>query len=413
MDASSAALGGSAIANGSGVHGALENPSSLMRAHRSQQRIHLHLGVSTDIQDNAGLVASALDNETLPEDLEAEIDALTGRTITCTLISFPETVCLDNTQGLADLASTVLSIMEDADNKPVKATAAADLGIAFTAWSFPIALHYRQSITGSVQSDIADDDFNYVNAFASTLSDDVLTLDELLLAVPLAISNNGQTLSVLQPEDALQSDAQASALIREQLGISIGASFQITGLDVDFGITPKFSRLRASNLTTAFAEQFEDNTDTLEQQFKNNELEDNSFTFDLGLSANLSNTPLRVSVVARNILKESITTNEDVVFETTPQFIVGGAFSTSLLTFSADIALNEAKLDNLDTQLMAVGVEFGQPMFGLKAGISHDNARTEKATALSLGLSLGPLQIGGRITDRESAQAGAQLAYSF
>ncbi len=58
-DARSISLGGSAIANGQGVHGALENPSSLMRMNSQQQRLHLHLGFSLDARDDAGLVETA------------------------------------------------------------------------------------------------------------------------------------------------------------------------------------------------------------------------------------------------------------------------------------------------------------------------------------------------------------------
>lgn len=413
FDARSAALGGSAIANGTGVHGALENPSSLMRMQRDQQRFHIHLGVSTDIQDDAGLIDAAIDNESLAEDLETEIDAISGRVITCPITSTPETVCLNDTQRLANLSQTVLDIMNRADNKPIKASATADFGVAYTASALPIAMHYRQSVTGRAQSDIVDADLAYVDTFATVLADDVLTFDELTNAVPLTISDDGQTLSVSQPEDELQSDAQSSALIREQMGLSLATSFEIAGLNLDFGVTPKFSELRSSSLNTSIGERFDDEAESLQDQFEANEVIDNSFNIDVGASANLDFMPIRVSVVARNLIKESIKTREDFVFETTPQLIVGGAFQLNSLTLSADLALNEAKLDNLETQIMALGVEFSNPLFALRAGISHDNARTADATALSLGFSLGPLHIGGRITERESAQAGAQLAFSF
>ncbi len=413
LDARSAALGGSAIANGAGAHGALENPSSLMRMKREQQNFHIHLGLSTDIQDDAGLVDIALDNESLPEDLETEIDAISGRTITCAVPSAPETVCLNDTQRLGNLAGTVLDILNDIDNKPIKATAAAEFGVAYAASPIPIALHYRQSVTGRVQSDIEDSDTDYVDTFATVLSDDQLTFNELSTAVPLTISDDGTTLSVQQPEDALQSDAQSSALIREQLGVSIATTFQIAGLNVDFGITPKFSELRSLSLTTAIGERFDDAAESLQDQFEDNEVIDTSFNVDLGVSAAISGLPLRVSAVARNMITESVTTKENFEFETTPQLIVGGAFELGALTLSADLALNEAKVDNLETQIMALGVELAKPLFGLRAGISHDNARTDDATALSLGFSLGPLHLGGRITDRQSAQAGVQLAFGF
>ncbi len=413
LDARSAALGGSAIANGTGVHGALENPSSLMRMQREQQALHLHLGFSFDFQDSGGYIANAIDNETLAEDIETEIDALTGRTLTCNETSVPQTVCLQDTARLAQLSDTVLNILDDADGQPVNVTAAADFGVAYTTWSVPIALHYRATATGAATTIVAQEDRDYVGTFATVLADDELTFDELISSVPLTISPDGQTLSVAQPEDVLESDVAGSSLIREQIGLSMATTMQIGGIDVDLGVTPKFSELTAASLTTKLRDRFNDDSDTFTQQYEDNENIGTSWNIDAGASASLTDAPITVSVVARNMVKESIDSKENFTFDTTPQLIVGGAYHLNNLTISADMALNEAKVDNMETQITAVGVELANRLFGLRAGISHDEARTADATALSLGVSLGPLHVGGRITERATAQAGAQLAFSF
>jgi len=380
MDARSAAVGGSAIANGYGVHGALDNPSSLVRLHRQQQRFHMHLGATVDIQDDAGIIDSAIDEDTLLTDLEKEIDSITGQELTCDLSSTLDSTCLDNTQKLGELATTVFDIISRADNQPIKAAAAAEFGVALSTWSVPVALYYRVSASGASTTDVATDDLDYVNAFANALSDDKLTLDELISNVPFNISADGQTLSVQQPEDVLESEAQGSVVVREQFGLSLARSFPVAGFNVDVGITPKFSKLTAAGVSADIADQFNDNVDSLTDQLEDSEISENTFTVDLGASTQLQSLPLRLSVVARNMVEESITTAEDIVIETTPQLIVGSAFS--------------------------IGSR-------IRAGVSHDNARTADATGLSLGVSLGPLHIGGRLTERQSAQAGAQLAFSF
>lgn len=411
LDARSAALGGSAIANGKGVHGALENPSSLMRMHRDNQAFHIHLGASADIQDDGGYIATAIDEETLPTDIQNEIDALSGSTLSCNETSSPETVCLSDTARLGELSVRVLDILTAVDGQPFNATASADFGVAYSTWSIPIALHYKVTATGAAETSVDTGDKDYVGTFATVLADGELTFDELFSSVPLTISPDGQTLEVVQPEDALQSDVVGSVLTREQLGLSMATSMQIAGINFDFGITPKFAELRAASLTTELNDRFNDASDTFEDQFEANETVATSWNVDVGASANFKG--LTLAAVARNLIKESITTKEDFVFETTPQLVVGGAMKLSRLTLSADIALNEAKIDNLDTQIMAVGVELARPLFGIRAGISHDNARTQDATALSLGISLGPLHIGGRLTEQKSAQAGAQIAFSY
>lgn len=413
LDARSAALGGSAIANGKGAYGALENPSSLMRMQRGQQTFHMHLGLSTDIQDSAGLIQTGLDEEELPDLIDTQIDALTGRTLSCNATSAPETVCLTDTAELANLSVRVLDILNQADGQPINANISTDLGIAYTNWSIPVALHYGSSATGAGKAIIAQEDRDYVSTFINVLSDDVLTANELITSVPLQISEDGQTLSVQQPEDTLESDVAGSALVREQIGLSMATSLTIAGVNVDLGVTPKFSELRASSLTTELRDRFNDDSDTFSLQFEDNETVANTWNIDFGASAHLSDAPITVSVVARNMLTESITTKENFKFETTPQLIVGGAYRLNRLTVSADVALNKAKIDNMETQITAVGVELASRLFGVRAGISHDEARTADATALSLGLSLGPIHIGGRLTAQRAAQAGAQVAFSF
>lgn len=418
FDARSAGVGGSAIANGYGVHGALDNPSSLMRLHRQQQHFHIHSGLTVDIQDDTGIIETAIDEDTLLTDFEQEIDLLGDQLLTCDINDFnnaSETTCLENTQKLGGLATTVYDILNRADNQPIKASAAAEFGVALSTWSIPVALYFRYSVSGATITDFADDDLSYVDAFATALSDNQLTLDELInnSDLPFSISADGQTLNVQQPEDVLESEAQGSTVERLQFGFSLARSVPIAGVNVDIGVTPKYSVLTAASVNTNIGEQFSDDTDSLTNQLKDSEITENTFTVDFGASTQLQTLPLRLSVVARNMITESITSIENINIETTPQLIVGSAFSIGALTFTGDMALNEAKVDNLDTQIIAVGADYSRRYFGIRAGISHDNARTENATGLSLGLSLGPLHIGGRLTERQSAQAGAQLAFSF
>jgi len=141
LDARSAGVGGSAIANGYGAHGARDNPSSLMRFHRQQQRFHFHLGADYSLQDNAGLIDTARNQDTLLTDLEREIDLISGRELSCDISAGSESICLDNTRELGELATTVLDILKKSDEQPIGGTVAVDLGIAVSSWSVPAAFH--------------------------------------------------------------------------------------------------------------------------------------------------------------------------------------------------------------------------------------------------------------------------------
>ncbi len=414
MDARSAALGGSSIANGAGVHGVLENPSTLMRLKRENQRLHIHLGASVDIRDQGELIQTISDEEDLATDIEAEIDNLSGRSIDCdVLTATADTVCVSGTQSLGDLAGRVINVFNDVDGQPIEGTAATDIGFAFSGSRFPFAIHYKAAVTVYGRASIAEADRNYVGSFDEILSDNELTFGELTSSEYVDIDPLTQTLTVVQPEDTLESSFASSALLRQQVGFSFATSLPLMGLHIDFGVTPKFSSFRAGNLEGSVNEQFDDSAVSYEDQFEESEVTASSTTIDVGVSAKLALVPLRVSAVARNLIPESVTTNEGFKFETTPQLIVGAAFSLPMVTVTADLALNSAKVDNLETQIIAVGAELGTALLRFRAGISHDNARDADATALSLGVSLGPLHVGGRVTGASSAQAGAQLAFSF
>ncbi len=413
QDARSLALGGSSIANGQGIQGSMANPSALMRYKREGQSGHLHLGTYLDVRDDADLYGTVKDDEDLLDDLDAEIDRISNSTLTCNFLTANnDTECLSGPQLLGDLSSRVLDIVNTADGEALTANASAVLGAGYSQWDIPVAFFVKASATGAAVPDIAEGDKNYIATFADVLSDNILTFGELQNSVPLDFNATNQTLEVTPPEDTLESDAQASDLMRVQFGISIATSINLGQRDFDIGFTPKFSTLTASSFIAEAAEGFENNPRPLEDLREENQVEESSFTADIGISTLFSDQNIYFSAVARNIVAEKIETLPGFVFETTPQLIVGASMPYKAVTFSADIALNKAKVDNLETQLMSLGVEFEKSLFGVRAGLTHDNARSGNGTGITAGANLGPLHIGGRLS-ADTIQAGLNLAWSF
>ncbi len=414
-DARSAALGGSAIANGKGAYGTLENPSTLMRLKRNGQSFHFHLGASADVRDESGVIEELADEDDLIDQIDSEIDRLTNSPLNCSLDQLGLDVeCLSNTMELGSLSDRLLNIFSGLDSRPLDANITFNLGLAVSRTRVPFAVHFRSSATIFAQSDISNNDIEYIEVISNALIDNSLTLGEIVNNAPFDIDDSG-TLVIQEPDDVLDSTAQGSALIRQQLGISFAGSFNLGGLDWDIGITPKFSDLSAGAFVSDIDENFDSDSDgpSLSDRLEDGQVDETTTTVDIGLTTDLTILPVRFSVVGRNLITESVTTEGGFKFETTPQIIVGGAFDIGLFTISGDLALNEAQVDNLDTQVVSLGAEFGGRFFALRAGIAHDNARIEEASSLSLGASLGPLHIGGRITDATQAQLGAQLAFSF
>jgi len=415
-DARSIALGGSAIANGQGVHGAMENPASMMAMQRAAQTIHFRIGVAGEIRDTGAAIDTLTDddNKGLINDIESEVDIISNKQVQCNpLFGADDDVCVDGTQPLSDLASQLLEVIDVVDDETLDIQASADFGMAFTKPAYPVAVNLRVMGTGAGTPEIAENDLDYIREFANLLDNDTLTLDEARNSTYLEASELGIPLGVQQPEDVLQSEGNGNALIRTQLSVGIARTFVVKGIDIDTGITPKFSSMLAYNLDVSVVDEFVDGSDPIADRFEDSEVSENSFTFDIGASMAVKKLPIRVAAVLRNVVPESIKTDDGFEFETTPQLIIGGLYQRGMLSVTGDLALNEAKVDNFETQKIALGVEFGTRKMAIRGGISTDASRSKDSTALSLGFGLGPLQFGGRLSGTDSLEAGAQMSYSF
>lgn len=415
-DARSIALGGSVIANGQGVHGAVENPASLMAMKRREEGFHFRIGFAMELRDSGEAIDTLTDeeNEDLFDDIETEIDALSQSPVQCNpIVDNDEATCLTGTEPMALLADRMLDILDTLDEETIDGQASLDMGVAFTGKAWPVAVNLKFSGTASATPDISDDDRDYISDFQLRLEDDILTLGEAEESQYLEANALGEDLEVTQPEEVLMSEAQTTALARAQIGISFARSFKVKTYDIDAGVTPKFSSLRAYDVDIRAREEFEDDTDSIQDRLDDSEVTETSFTFDAGASMALPSLPVRVAAVLRNVIPESIKTENGYEFETTPQLVLGAHYQRGKLSVNGDLALNEAKVDNFETQKVGVGIEFGTPKFAIRGGISSDLSRDNDATSVSLGFGLGPLQVGTRLVGMESLEAGAQLAYSF
>lgn len=420
-DARAIALGGSAIAAGHGAAGIYDNPATLLRLQRAGERAQLHIGFAGELRVDEDAIDSITDedNEDLADDADDEIDTLSNTVVTCNPLTDPDdTACVTGTAGLASVSDRLLELLDDIDDEDLEGQLTGTLGLGVTSTEVPFAVHLTGRATGFGRADVTDNDRAYFEEFSTLLGDDgdggVLTLGEIegtdLIDLPDTI---GGTLDVEQPEDVVTSQGEARALLRGQIAVSFAHALTIGGHTVDVGVTPKFSTLTAGSLDADVADTFDDDADSLRDQFEDSEVDESSFTFDLGASLELVDQPIRLAAVARNVLTESIETNDGFEFETTPQLIVGAAWWDGPLTVTADLALNSAKLDNFETQPLALGIEYRHRWLALRGGVSHDGERDDDATALSAGIGLGPLEIGTRLAGPESGEFAAQLAFTF
>jgi len=420
-DARSVALGGSAITHGKGVSGIFANPATLMHLNRTAKNVLLTLGAAVDFRNPGTLFDSVFEKDNLVDNIEDAINLLADSPVTCISLDISsDTVCLSNTAELGQDFESLLDEINGVSEQPIELIGDARAGFGFTGGRVPFALHFAYSIVVAGELIATDTDIEYLTVLQDALIDGELTVGDIIdtavaggqQLIDLSAALDG-TLEVVDPEDILTSEFEGTRIDRQQLALSFGFSFQVAGRPLDIGITPKISSITTFRSQGIIAAEFDDSTPGIDEGFEDSQTTTTTFTADIGGTYSLSDR-WSISTVIRNLIPETADTAIDsFTVETTPQLVVGAVYEFSHFAINADTALNSAVRDGVETQPLALGVEFGRGNYSLRGGISFDRGRTEEEAAITIGVGLGPLHIGSRVSSLKALQAGAQLSFSF
>ncbi len=395
-DVRSTGMGGAAVSVGTGHYGALANPALLLTPENGDTTRHIGFGFTAIFRDRPDAVGILTDeaNQELLNDIDTEINAVTAQPIVCDpLFGSGDYVCVQGTSALAALADRVQNIFNDIDEEPIEGQAGGNIGFSNSMYKVPFLFDYSFSVTAAGQADILEADSEYVQILENTLGDDQLTLNEIVDNAPIRINQTDATLEIDFPDDVLTSEGSGAVILRSQFSLGFARQFKVGKNTIDVGITPKFSALSASDLTKSIKDLDDDDVDLVDE-LDASETSESSFTMDVGASMPVPGKPaFRIAGVIRNLVPESIKTRNGFEFETTPQLIVGGHYKRDSLLLSADLALNEASIDNFDTQALSLGLEYLAGPAKLRAGINNDFAFSSSPTSFSLGLGLGAFDI--------------------
>ena len=393
-----------------------------MHLNRKNRNVHLRFGGAVDFRDPGTLFDSVFEKSDLINDIENATDTLANSPVTCISLDISsDTSCLSGTEELGQDFESLVGEINSVSEQPIELIADARAGFGYTGGVVPFAFHFGFSIVVAGELIASDNDIEYITILQDALIDGELTVGDIL---DTAVAGGTQlidlnsaldgTLDVADPEDVLTSEFEGTRTDRQQFGVSFGFSIPVAGRSLDIGITPKISSITTFRAEGLIATEFDETTPSIDEDFSNSETTTTTFTADIGGTYSITDS-LAVSSVLRNLITETAdTSNDSFKVETTPQLIIGGIYEFSrFLAINADVALNSAERDGVETQPLALGVEFGRGNYSLRGGVSVDNGRTEEETALTLGFGLGPLQVGSRISSLKAIQAGAQLSFSF
>ena len=412
-DAYSTALGGSITTVAQGAESVKQNPATLMLLGANKRSHFFHIGLSAEVRDSGDFVEVARDNAELPTEVENEINQLSDQALLCDSVTAErDTVCLINTNRLGANANQLVQILDTLDQETVETKVVGGFGFASIGGKRRYSIHYDARVTVAGTPIVNNQDRNYINQFAVALEDGDLTWGEALDAAELSIDAiNG--LVINQPDSLLGSELNGSVIYRQQISYSQAKMISVANHNFSIGITPKLSYLQASSLDTEIGDIFDTAALPLIDEFNSSGDQKYSFTFDIGTVFKLENHPISFAVVGKNLLPESIQTRAGVKLNTTPQLLIGAAYTANWFQINADAAINEARIDGFDTQRVALGVKLGSPSYALLFGVSSDLKRTNDATAASAGFVVGPLKFGARISGLDAIQVGLQLSFAY
>ncbi len=216
----------------------------------------------------------------------------------------------------------------------------------------------------------------------------------------------------------LKSKGYGRAAIVSDYGVAIARQFDVGGVPVSFGVTPKLQKTWLYNYTVSIYNFSSDDINS--SRYRN---DDTGFNVDAGMAADFGEN-WTVGLSGQNLFSRDIDTKEvDGVRDTyqiRPLVTAGVAWHTDMLTLSADGDLTETKgfKSEESSQYVGVGAEV-RPLdwLALRAGYRAD-VKNNDSNVFTGGVGFAPfnrvhLDLMGLYGEDQTWGAGAQVSVTF
>jgi hypothetical protein len=232
------------------------------------------------------------------------------------------------------------------------------------------------------------------------------------LGATINITNPGNANTLTEPEG----EFLGVGVLAQEMGVSVATKFNVLGMDLAVGVTPKNVNVDAITYTQLVSNLVVDDavSDAVEENL-------GSFsTVDAGVALQLTDS-FTVGLVAKNLLSESLTTADGLTtFKFDTHLRAGAAWHNDWVTVAADMDLTEIEPLSFEdpSKMLALGVEFNAWDFmQLRAGYQTNMASGSEEPALysaGIGLWLGfHLDVAAVVGADSSVGAMAQLGFRF
>lgn len=218
--------------------------------------------------------------------------------------------------------------------------------------------------------------------------------------------------------DNLKSKGFGRAAIVSDYGVAVARQFDLGGVPVSVGVTPKLQKTWLYNYTVSI---YDFNSDDINSSRYRND--DTGFNVDAGLAADFGEH-WTVGLSGQNLFSRDIDTKEVAgvrdTYQIRPLVTAGVAWQNDLLTLSADGDLTETKgfKSEENSQYVGVGAEV-RPLdwLAVRAGYRAD-VKNNDSNVFTGGVGFAPfnrvhLDLMGLYGEDETWGAGAQVSVTF
>lgn len=391
------AMGGTGVASAHYGSGVLINPALLAKS-------------SAD-DDVTVILPSARFQMTDPDNLEDEIDRITDRIDyygdvvdnlgPADLFNFGRTM-----QEFQSAAGELADELQYLNGKTAHAQAATGIAVSIPSDVVSVAFVSKAYAHARVSSYVDPNDITYLREIQNN---DIMAIGQAASAIingSVAITKN------------LHSTAFGRGAIVADYGVAFAHQFEIGGLPVSFGVTPKLQQTWLYNYTDSIYTW--NSSDFSSSRYRSN---DTGFNVDAGVAVDLSpNWTFGLSgqnLISRDIDTKVINGYKDT-YQISPLVTAGLAWSNDLVTLSADGDVTKTKgfKSEDESQYVGVGGEI-RPLswLALRAGYRADVKNTDSDVA-TLGVGFAPfnrvhLDLTGIVGERQTWGAGAQISVTF
>ena len=404
------AMGGTGVASANYGSGPLINPALLAKAKPDDDITVILPSVQAQISDKDNLRDEIDDINDKIDGYKDVVDNLTAAEI----IANP----LGTVRQFQSAAGDLANELEFLRGKTAQAKAAAGIAVSIPNDVLSVAFVTKAYAHARVTSSIDQQDIDYLRSIENSTA---VAAGEALNAV---ISPNGSE----EITKNLNSTASGRAAIVSDYGIAMARQFDVGGVPLSVGVTPKLQKTWVYNYTASIYDY--KSSDWNSSRYRT---DDTGFNVDVGLTADFGEN-VTVGLTGTNLISRDIDTKDirirngrtgDVVsykdtYQISPVVTAGAAWHNDLLTLSADGDLTETKgfKSEKNSQYVGVGAEV-RPLswLAVRAGYRADVKGDDK-NVFTGGVGFAPfnrvhIDLMGLVGEDQTWGAGAQLSVTF